>query len=95
MKTIRLYSFFSGAGFLDLGFESEGYQIDFVNEYSSSFLEAYKYSRSKMKISAPQYGYYCGDINELLRGKQKKKLLRKLERFLATLKLIVTYLMQK
>lgn len=75
MKTIRLYSFFSGAGFLDLGFESEGYQIDFVNEYSSSFMEAYKYSRSKMTISAPQYGYYCGDINELLRGKQKKKLL--------------------
>lgn len=75
MKTIRLYSFFSGAGFLDLGFENEGYQIDFVNEYSSSFMEAYKYSRSKMKISAPKHGYFCGDINELLRGKQKKKLL--------------------
>lgn len=75
MKTIRLYSFFSGAGFLDLGFEKEGYQIDFVNEYSTSFMEAYKYSRSKLKIPAPKYGYYCGDINDLLRGKQKKKLL--------------------
>ena len=74
MKEIHLYSFFSGAGFLDLGFESEGYKIDFVNEYSSSFMEAYKYSRRKMNISAPQYGYYCGDINELLRGKLKKAL---------------------
>lgn len=74
MKEIHLYSFFSGAGFLDLGFESEGYKIDFVNEYSSSFMEAYKFSRRKMNISAPQYGYYCGDINELLRGKLKKAL---------------------
>lgn len=75
LKPIRLYSFFSGAGFLDLGFEREGYQIDFVNEFSESFLEAYKYSRCKMNIPAPKYGYYCGDINDLLRGKQKKKLL--------------------
>ena len=74
MKTIRLYSFFSGAGFLDLGFEKEGYQIDFVNEYSNSFMEAYKFARKKMKISPPKHGYYCGDINDLLKGEYKKKL---------------------
>ena len=37
---INIYSFFSGAGFLDLGFEKEGYNIVYVNEYNKSFLEA-------------------------------------------------------
>ena len=46
---INIYSFFSGAGFLDLGFEKEGYNIVYVNEYSKSFMEAYKYSR-KQKV---------------------------------------------
>jgi DNA (cytosine-5)-methyltransferase 1 len=31
-----LFSFFSGAGFLDLGFESDGFPIAFVNEYCPS-----------------------------------------------------------
>lgn len=47
VKNIRIYSFFSGAGFLDLGFETEGFIIDFVNEYNKSFLEVYKYARKK------------------------------------------------
>lgn len=71
---INIYSFFSGAGFLDLGFEKEGYNIVFVNEYSKSFMEAYKYSRQKMNMQPPAHGYYCGDINDLLKGKLKKKL---------------------
>lgn len=72
---INIYSFFSGAGFLDLGFEKEGYSIVFVNEYSKSFMEAYQYSRRKMKMQPPAHGYYCGDINDLLKGKLKKNLL--------------------
>ncbi len=71
---INIYSFFSGAGFLDLGFEKEGYNIVFVNEYNKSFMEAYQYSRQKMKMQPPAHGYYCGDINDLLRGKLKKTL---------------------
>lgn len=74
MKKIKIYSFFAGAGFLDLGFENAGYEIEFVNEYNKSFMEAYKYSRRKMKIDAPTYGYYCGDINDLLIGDKKKEL---------------------
>ena len=54
---INIYSFFSGAGFLDLGFEREGYNIVYVNEYSKSFLEAYKYARKQMKMSPPKHGY--------------------------------------
>lgn len=75
MKNIRIYSFFSGAGFLDLGFETEGFIIDFVNEYNKSFLEVYKYARKNMKLPVPTYGYYCGDINELLKNEEKIKLL--------------------
>ena len=35
---INIFFFFSGAGFLDLGFELQGnYDILFVNEYHKSF----------------------------------------------------------
>lgn len=78
MKDIHIFSFFSGAGFLDLGFESEGFIIDFVNEFDESFLNVYKHSRSKMNIKPPKYGYYCGDINALLKGEEKKKLKQKI-----------------
>lgn len=63
---LKIFSFFSGSGFLDLGFEQNGYSIDFVNEISSSFLNAYKYSRKKMKLPVPQFGYHNIDINEFL-----------------------------
>jgi DNA (cytosine-5)-methyltransferase 1 len=65
-----IFSFFSGSGFLDLGFEKEGYNVAFVDEISPSFLRAYKYSRNKMGISAPEYGYYNLDINDFLNGKK-------------------------
>ncbi len=61
-----IFSFFSGSGLLDLGFETTGYNIEFVNEYSNSFLNAYKYSRKMMDISSPEYGYWNTDINEYL-----------------------------
>lgn len=80
LKKIRVYSFFAGAGFLDLGFENEGYEIDFVNEFSESFLEAYKFARKKMKIKPPKNGYYCGDINDLLKGENKKRLFANIEK---------------
>ena len=38
---LRIFSFFSGAGFLDLGFEKEKYEVVFVNEYSNEFLKAW------------------------------------------------------
>lgn len=78
MKNLIIYSFFSGAGFLDLGFEKEGFIINFVNEYSDSFLKVYKYARKNMRLKKPTYGYYCGDINDLLKGKIKQELLKKI-----------------
>lgn len=65
-KNIKIFSFFSGCGFHDLGFELNGYDIVLVNEFSPSFLNAYRYSREKMSLSRPQYGYFNIDVNEFL-----------------------------
>jgi len=66
---ISLFSFFSGAGFLDLGFEDAGFQVDFVNEIHSPFLEAYKHSRTKLDSIPPRHGYYDCDIVKFLNSK--------------------------
>lgn len=34
---IQIYSFFSGVGFLDLGFQNAGFDIAFVDEYNERF----------------------------------------------------------
>jgi DNA (cytosine-5)-methyltransferase 1 len=65
-----IFSFFSGSGFLDLGFENGGYEIAFVNEISNSFLRAYKHSRSKLNMPEPRYGYFNFDINDFLNGRK-------------------------
>lgn len=66
MKKPILFSFFSGSGFLDLGFEHSGFNVCFVNEFHKAFLDAYKYSRKKMNLKEPNYGYYHGDIRHLI-----------------------------
>ena len=53
-----VFSFFSGSGFLDLGFENDGFEVVFVNEISKSFLRAYIHSRTKMNLPEPKYGYF-------------------------------------
>lgn len=62
----KIFSFFSGSGFLDLGFELSGYQIDFVNEFSKAFIGAYQYSRAKMGLEKPIHGYQNTNVNEYL-----------------------------
>jgi len=68
---LKIFSFFSGSGFLDLGFELNGFDIEFVNEYHPAFMKAYQYSREKMKLRKPKYGYFTGDINVFLAERQK------------------------
>jgi DNA (cytosine-5)-methyltransferase 1 len=69
-KIASIFSFFSGSGFLDLGFDKAGYSIDFVNEIFTPFLYAYKYSRLKMDIDPPQYGYWGTDVYDYLNGRE-------------------------
>lgn len=66
MRSLKIFSFFSGSGFLDLGFEMAGFSIELVNEFSPAFIAAYKYSREIMGLKKPKYGYKNIDINEYL-----------------------------
>jgi DNA (cytosine-5)-methyltransferase 1 len=66
MKQTKIFSFFSGCGLLDLGFERAGYEIAFVNEFRRSFLRAYKHSRSVLKLKPPEFGYSDKSITDYL-----------------------------
>jgi DNA (cytosine-5)-methyltransferase 1 len=69
---ISLFSFFSGSGLLDLGFENENldFNVVFVNEYHQSFLNAYVHARQNHHVQAPVYGYHCCDINNFITTNQ-------------------------
>jgi DNA (cytosine-5)-methyltransferase 1 len=73
MKT-NIFSFFSGAGFLDLGFEKEGFTVSFVNEKHKPFLDAYKFSRKNLRIRQPEFGYFNNSIEDFISGELRKKL---------------------
>lgn len=67
----KIFSFFAGSGFLDLGFEMSGYDIVYVNEISPYFMEAYRYSRQVLSFPSPEYGYHQaeeGDVSKLIEG---------------------------
>ncbi|MEQ8751997.1 MAG: DNA cytosine methyltransferase [Coleofasciculus sp. G1-WW12-02] len=69
----KLFSFFSGIGFLDLGFEASGFDIVYVNEINPSYVEAYRYSRQVLNLPLPEYGcHYAedGDVEQLIEGEQ-------------------------
>ena len=72
MRTLKIFAFFSGSGFLDLGFEVAGFQMQLVNEFSPSFMRAYQYSRNRMGISEPVFGYANIDVNEFLSNKSSE-----------------------
>lgn len=66
-RKYNIFSFFSGAGFLDLGFELSGhYDIVYVNEFHEAFNDVYKYSRERIGLPAPKYGHHVEDITTLL-----------------------------
>ncbi|MDH6061340.1 DNA cytosine methyltransferase [Chrysosporum bergii ANA360D] len=72
-----VFSFFSGSGFLDLGFETSGFNIVYVNEIFTPFMEAYRYSREIMKLPEPEYGYHdgeAGDVRQLMEGVEAQRL---------------------
>ena len=49
---IEVFSFFSGLGFMDLGFEAAGFDIAFVNENNHNFLQAYQHARRNQDTSS-------------------------------------------
>ena len=68
---MKIFSFFSGSGFLDLGFENNGFDVVFVNEFNSEFMRAYQYARQNMGMQPPEFGYYNGDVNTFLNDEEK------------------------
>lgn len=69
-----IFSFFSGSGFLDLGFELSDFDVRFVNEFHKPFLEAYQHSRKVMKLPEPKYGHFLGSIEDFVTGDRKEEL---------------------
>ncbi|MFA6647570.1 MAG: DNA cytosine methyltransferase [Candidatus Izemoplasmatales bacterium] len=65
-QTIDVYSFFSGIGLLDLGFENAGFNIEFVSDIKESFLRGYKHSRMCIQQPSPRYGYWNASIDDAL-----------------------------
>ncbi len=76
-KKSHVFSFFSGLGFLDLGFEEEGFQVVFVNEFHPPFLAAYKHARRGLGHPVPKYDYLEGSIEALTTDKALGKELDK------------------
>jgi len=66
-EKVGIFSFFAGAGFLDLGFEmTNGFETLFVNEYHEPFMDIYKSSRKDLKIQEPRFGHSTDDICNFL-----------------------------
>jgi DNA (cytosine-5)-methyltransferase 1 len=59
-----IISFFTGAGFLDLGFEHAGFSIDMVNEFDPDFLRGYRHAREHLGSPEPRYGHHLGSVEE-------------------------------
>lgn len=70
---MKIFSFFAGIGFLDLGFEMAGFDIAYTNEIEPSFLSGYQYSRTQMKLSQPEHGYDLCDAASLLESEKVDK----------------------
>ena len=73
----KIFSFFSGAGFLDLGFEKAGYDVVFANEIYKDFAYCYRYAREHMGIDAPKYGLANDDVCSYLTEATKLETLKK------------------
>ncbi|MDU1905821.1 MAG: DNA cytosine methyltransferase [Dysgonomonas sp.] len=77
---LGIFSFFSGAGFLDLGFEqTRKYDILFVNEIHKPFMDIYKFSRISMGVNPPVYGHSISDITSFLKDEKLEKLCKDVE----------------
>jgi DNA (cytosine-5)-methyltransferase 1 len=72
-----IFSFFAGSGFLDLGFETSGFNIVYVNEIFPPFMAAYRHSREVLNLPSPEYGYHHGeavDVTNLINETETQRL---------------------
>jgi DNA (cytosine-5)-methyltransferase 1 len=76
-KQLAVFSFFTGAGFLDLGFEKAGFKTMMANEIDPDFSRVYLYSRKVMRMALPKFGLQTGDVCCYLKDDVKRKELAK------------------
>jgi DNA (cytosine-5)-methyltransferase 1 len=76
MTEQSIISFFTGAGFLDLGFEHAGFTVEMVNEYDADFLWGYRHSREHLGSPSPFYGHHLGSVEEFCSGDFSERLKR-------------------
>lgn len=74
-----IFSFFSGSGFLDLGFENSEFDVVYANEIHAPFLKSYQHSRKMLQKEVPRFGYHQGDITELLEQEQLRDYINKIK----------------
>jgi DNA (cytosine-5)-methyltransferase 1 len=70
----HIFSFFAGAGFLDLGYEDEGFETVFANEIYPPFAKAYEYSRTKRGLPTLRYGMLVDSVEAMAEKKNLETL---------------------
>ena len=71
-SAMQVFSFFSGAGFLDLGFEMSSFRVSYVNEINTEFIEGYSHSRESMGLPQPEWGISSGSVEDYLSISKKR-----------------------
>jgi DNA (cytosine-5)-methyltransferase 1 len=61
-------SFFTGAGFLDLGFEDAGFEVIHANEFDPEFARGYSHALHAMGRTTPRHGVHVGSVEGFLSG---------------------------
>lgn len=72
---MNIFSFFAGAGFLDLGFEkTENFDVVYVSEFHKPFNHIYQFARENMGMPQPRYGHHIEDVTTLLNKQEVTRL---------------------
>ena len=77
LRDYGFFSFFTGAGFLDLGFEDAGFKSMMANEIDPDFSRMYLYSRKVMRKSLPKFGLQTCDVCCYLEDESRREELSK------------------
>jgi DNA (cytosine-5)-methyltransferase 1 len=67
---LPILSFFTGAGFLDFGFESAGFETKMINEYHGPFVEGYLHGADSLNKKSKAIVHHCS-IDEFLYSNKK------------------------
>ena len=70
---IGIFSFFTGAGFLDLGFEDAGFKSYLANEIDHNFARVYTYSRQCLGKAMPVFGLKEGNVCDYIEDENAER----------------------